>query len=509
MAIDFSRYNPPGVYVEDTTSPIVTSVGLPDAVACLVGPALGFVTATESVVISSTEGAVLSNRGIFVTAVPGPPAIAAPTVVKLDGTPLTENTDYTLSVDASGPGGAANAVTTITRVSSTTNVADGDTVTITYSYADSDYYQPQSFEDFDLILRTYGTPLTATPPTNPNDSQVASPLSYAAQQAFQNGATRVICVAVNPADGSLQQQYKAAYAKISTLYEATLVTPVFTDDLNVSSGTVAQLTTTLVQDLETHCVSASDQGYARIGIFGLPRNYSEADLTVDALAALVTNKRVMIVYPQRLQVFNSATNQITEVAGCFLAAATGGLLSNLPVNTGLTHQGISGFTGLSAPVSQKMTKTFKDTLSRSGVNVVEINRLGQMWSRHGVTTDMSSLTTREVSMIRIADRLYELVQTGMEASQLIGQPIDADMTMKVKAALTSILEQAVSSAVIVDYQNLTVTQQVYPQGDPTIIECKFAYQPAVPLNYIVISFAVNLNTGEVGDTSALATTATT
>lgn len=111
-------------------------------------------------------------------------------------------------------------------------------------------------------------------------------------------------------------------------------------------------------------------------------------------------------------------------------------------------------------------------------------------------------------MIRIADRLYELVQTGMEASQLIGQPIDADMTMKVKAALTSILEQAKQSEVIVDYTDLTVVQQVYPQGDPTIIECQFAYQPAVPLNYIVVRFAVNLNTGDVGDTSALATTAT-
>jgi hypothetical protein len=505
VAVDFTRYNPPGVYVEDISTPLVSSAGIPQSITALVGPALGYMTATESVTISADAAAVLTNRGVFTTAVAGPPAVSAPVVKKLDGTVLTISTDYALSVDASGPGGGPNAVTSISRVSSSTNVADGDIVSITYSYADGNYYQPQTFVEYDSIMAVYGLPMVSAPPSSPNSSQVASPLSMGAKVAFENGASQLICVAINPADGTLQQQYKTAYTKLGTNYQASIIIPVFTDDLSVVSGTVAQLTTTLAQDLEGHCVSASAGGYARIGIFGAPRNYSETDQAMDAFAQAIDNKRLVLTYPNRLQIFNGSTNQITEVAGCFLAAALGGMLSSLPTNRGLTKESVTSFVGFSAPVAQAMTKIFKDTLSKSGVCVVEMNRLNQMLVRHGVTTDMSALTTREISLVRIADTLFEVVQLGMEASQLIGEPIDAEMPVRVKAALQSLLEQAVSSNLIVAYTSLTVRQQTLPSGDPSIIECKFAYQPALPLNFITVQFQVDLTSGTIGDTTALAT----
>jgi hypothetical protein len=117
---------------------------------------------------------------------------------------------------------------------------------------------------------------------------------------------------------------------------------------------------------------------------------------------------------------------------------------------------------------------------------------------------MTSLTTREVSLVRIADGLFELVQLGMEGAQLIGEPITADTVVQVKGALSSLLEQAKISELIVDYANLQVRQQIYPSGDPSIIDCKFSYQPAVPLNYITVQFSVDLQSGDVGDTTALA-----
>jgi hypothetical protein len=69
----------------------------------------------------------------------------------------------------------------------------------------------------------------------------------------------------------------------------------------------------------------------------------------------------------------------------------------------------------------------------------------------------------------------------------------------VKSALTSILEQAKLAEVIVDYQDLKVRQQTLPGGDPTVMECKFSYSPAVPMNYITVQFQLNLTTGEVAD----------
>lgn len=506
--VDFTRYNPPGVYVEDISTPLVTSAGIPQSITCLVGPALGSIKATESVVIDADAAAVLTNRGVFTTAVSGPPAIAAPVVKKLDGTVLTVTTDYTLTVDASGPGGGPNAVTTIARVSSSTNVSDGDIVSITYSYANADYFQPQNFVEYDSVMTVYGLPMVSTPPSSPNSSQVFSPLSMGAKVAFENGATQLICVALNPGDGTIQQQFKAAYAKLATNYQASIIVPVFADDLSVGSGTVAQLVTTLAQDLENHCVAANADGYPRIGIFGAPRNYSESDQAMDAFAHAIDNKRLVLTYPNRLQIFNGQINQITEVAGCYLAAALGGMLGSLPVNRGLTKQSVTSFVGLSAPVAQVMTNLFKNTLSSAGVCVAEMNRQNQLLVRHGVTTDMSSMITKEISLVRIADTLFEVIQFGMEAAQLIGEPITPETPIQVKGALQSLLEQAVSSELIVAYANLSVRQQTYPSGDPSVIECKFSYQPALPLNYVTVQFQVDLSSGTIGDTTALAATAT-
>lgn len=484
------------MYVEDTSDPILTSGAIPASTLCIIGPALGYQTASETILIYSTTGTVLANKGIFTTAQTGPPVIAAPVVRKADGTLLSLNTDYTFTVDSSGPGGVAGSITTIQRITNSPNISDGDTVTVAYAYADETYYGPQTHQDYDTVLMVYGLPMVSITPTNPNASQVSSPLSLAAKVAIENGATKIITVATNPSDGDLRTQFQRAYAKIATNYSTTIIVSVLPDDMTVSSGTVATAVQQIAQDLKAHCISASTAGYGRIGLFGVPRNYGESDLSFPTLAGSLASARLVLFYPPRLQMFNSATSSSTEVCGSYLAAAAGGVLSALPVNTGLTKKSISSFSGLSAVVKQAMTKTFKDSLSMSGVAVAEIDRLSRLSIRHGVSTDMSALNKREISMTRIADTLYAMVAINMEAADLVGQPITADMSMQVKAAMTTILEQAKLSEVIVDYLDLKVRQQTAPSGDPSVMEVRFAYQPAVPLNYIVVQFSLDLTTGQ-------------
>jgi len=54
----------------------------------------------------------------------------------------------------------------------------------------------------------------------------------------------------------------------------------------------------------------------------------------------------------------------------------------------------------------------------------------------------------------------------------------------------------------VSYTGLTVSQSAYPGGDPTVISVSFSYAPAVPLNYIQVTFAIDLSTGQVTTQSA-------
>lgn len=508
--MDFTQYAPPGVYVQDDSQPVVTTTSQPGSALVLVGPGLGYQTYTETVRLYSTSSAytLLTQRGAYVAVVTGPPAIAAPVVKNLAGTVLVAGVDYDFVVDTSGGGGTPNALTKIKRiasggdptavgVASTNGVVNGDQVQITYRYTNSLYFTPQLFADFDLVSTTYGDPLVADPVGSPNTDQVLSPITLAAKVAFENNASQVLCLATNPSDGNLKAQFVAAYAKLESDYRVGVIVPVFADTYVTGVNTSDLHTPSAVQgyltDLATHLSSSATDGFGRTAIVGLAKGYVESTLSIDLLAESVVNKRIVLAYPNRVVLYNGASNQTAEVDGVYLAAALGGVALSNVVQRGLTHKTVNSFTGLPSAIFQRMTRTFKNTLSASGVLVVEQTRTGTLSVRHGVTTDMSAMTTREYSLVRIADTLFQSIQAGMENSNLIGEPIDGDMLTRVKGALAGILEQQKAYSVILDYNNLAVRQQASPTGDPTIIECRFAYVPALPLNYISVSFTLDLS----------------
>src|SRR6185437_12293144 len=94
----FSSYQPPGVYVSDTSTPVVVSSGVPQQILAIVGPALGFRSAIESFKIFQATATLLSFPGVFTSSVAGPPAISAPVVTDAQGNVLAIGTDYSLTV---------------------------------------------------------------------------------------------------------------------------------------------------------------------------------------------------------------------------------------------------------------------------------------------------------------------------------------------------------------------------------------------------------------------------
>lgn len=501
----FSAYVPPGVYVSDVSGPIVTTTGVFPQILTLAGPALGYRTATQSLQVYANTPGLLTFSGVFVTGQTGPPAIAAP-VVSITGssTVLVAGTDYSFTTTPDPGGDASMAVTSIRRVGTSTALQEGMQVTVTYNYADVTYYQPQLFTNFPAAVNAFGQPLVSVAPTAANTSQVANPLSYACQIAFGAGANQLIACACNPADGALEQQLSAVYAKIAAIYDATIVVPVFPDYLGgVAGGSgVAAYAQSLAADLSGACQSAAANGYPRIGFFGLPVDYNEASMPVTAFSASLGSERIVVAYPEVLQAYNSLTRQTFTVSACYLAVALGAMLSALPVNTGLTNQPVPGFAGLTADEVQQMTPAYMNSLAAAGTCVVYQGRTGALLVRHGLTTDMSALNSREISLVRQADALLVSLQSGLENSGLIGTPITANTVATVQGAIVSILQQDILQDVIVSYTNLVIAQNTMAGGDPTIITASFSYAPAVPLNYIEVTFSIDLSSGQVSAQSA-------
>jgi hypothetical protein len=483
VAVDFTQYTPPGVYVQTEAQGVYAPQSLPVQAVTLIGVSRGYQTTSQTLSLTDSDES---------------PDLQ---VVKFNGVVLVEGTDYTLV-----RGVTPADFTTIARKNTSTVVAAGEQVTASYSYADDAYYLPKAFDDYLSVEQVYGASMVNSTPEDPNASHVSSPLSLAARIAFQNGTGLVVCVALAPTvlvngtpSSALDVRFQNAYKKVENDYATTLLVPVFQAGGSEDAAAYTSAFPALVSDARAHCENQASDGYGRIALVGADTIYDEATTPFDEVAENVKSERVVMAYPHRLSFHNSNLGQATEVGGCYLAAAYAGMLASNAINRGITQQVVSGFTGIGNDLRSQMDTLFKNNLSANGVAVTENGRNNRLQCRHGVTTKAADkdLTTSEISVVRAGDALFQLVSEGVTDADLIGDPIDEEMTIKVKGIVTGILESAMSDDVILAYLDVQVRQQELPSGDPTAIECMFVYRPFLPLNYITVVFSMDLTTGQV------------
>lgn len=488
--VDFTRYVPPGVYVEDETSSVVATVGVEPTVVAIVGEGVGHYTHTESLAFT-TDTVVLSKKGVLQASI-----TARRTTYDARGIPTT--TDFVMGPSDGSAGdfyvsnydisdGVANSVTTIQRRTAG-DIDANDIVSFTYDYSDADYHALKQFNDYDSLAQAYGPAMDLT------TGEITSPLTLAAKIAFENGANEIVAVAIDPGDAANGLAY--ALAKTSTRTDVNVIVPLVTVPDGTTAVDVSARQATLMT-VQTHVNAASDSGFRRVAIVGLDKEFTPSAEDMRTLATAIEDERVVLAYPNAMNYYNGGNNTTVEVDGYYLAAAYAGRLSGLRIQDPLTRKVVRGFAGIAASVPQiNRTRQSKDTMSSAGVAVTEVDRLNRLVIRHGTTTDRTALTTRELSVVRARDALFNLVQDGVDGAGLIGTPIDTQTPIRVKGVVAGLLESAVTSGIVVSYSDLKVRQQALPAGDPSVIEVRFAYQPALPLNYITVAFSLNVQTGE-------------
>lgn len=479
VSTDYSVYQPPGVTITEDITPVLSPSGVAATVVALVGPGVGYKSSQDQITLNDTTPVQLRRYGII------PASIS---VTDVAGN-VIDPSNYTITVAAGADGNIGNTqdnTTTIVRNGS--GIPTGSIVYVNYHYQDAAYFTPSTVSDLPSVVSLYG------PPIDPATGNILSPISMAAQLAFLNGASTLVCVATpTPSAGSpvVQADLQAAYAKIASVYAINVVVP-----LPVGVGDSANLA--FAQDLKNHVATCNADGRYRIGIYG-------SDLSVTAspdtqLAAPLSYDHVIVDSINQVNYYDNVSNSYKTMSGFYHAAAMAGKLSSQAPQVPLTRKTITGFSGLPNTLSTAQ----KNTLAQGGVTVSEIDRLGRLVIRQGRTTDSSNIMTREVSMVRAKDALVIMLQTGVDSAAMIGTPIDTTTPITIKGLVSGILEAAVASGLIQGYTGLQARQQIYPNGDPTIIEVQFAYQPTFPLNYINVSFTVDLSNG----TSSVTTTAT-
>lgn len=464
------NYQPPGVFVDENASPVPevsSTVAIPPARVALVGPGTGYQTATETIQLGAGPVS-LTHKGIDTDTI---------VVTSLDGIVYEVVVDFTVSVT----GTDEESITSITRVSGGSIPLDG-IVTVASQYTDSAYYEPFLSSDWDLVQSRFGQAVA-------RDGTVQSPLSLAAKIVFEQNAPEIVCV---PTRGSTPlavtaDQLKAAMAKLAPREDIGIVVPL-PIGISGTDGDPGD-TNTVCTDLKNHVENTTNEGGRRIGIIGLD---SGATRSHDALAQLIDSSRVVLAWPNVLKWYNGFTNTYLELGGCYLAAAYAGVLAVQPPQNPLTMRYVRSLGPIPSRIVSSMSRQYKNTLSGNGVAVTEQKPDGRLIVRHGVSTNMSSVLTREVSIVRARDAMLGVVEASLESSGLVSLPIGATTTVSVRGVVEGALEFCVSQGLIVEHSNLATRIST---TDPTVIEVKFAYKPAYPLNRITVSFSVNTVTG--------------
>ena len=505
-------YIPPGVNVEELTSPSVSPLLATSALVCLVGVAQGYQVGTTQVVFPT---------GVAPQTITAPPGGA---FVAVSGTQSFESvknlTDPTAGSQTSqggykqGTGSyvagagpdfsatiAANGATaTITPITGGPLATNGGAVQITYRFLPDMYYSATRLDSQALVERRFGPAYDAT--------GVVTPLSAAASIAFQNGAASVVIQPLfkltdpaNPlsprvqpttAEAANAAQWQATFAGLRDVEDVNVLVPVFGQSDAGSSTTIVNNILNAAQD---HVHYMQTQGQYMVMIGG---HDSAEDPAVGTANELRTQSQVMrdryggaqaestvIVSPSRFtRALPTVTNTIITVGGQFMAAAIAGMLASRPTSATLTRKQVAGF----ATVADARDKGGKDADGNAGLMVIE-QKGTAIQVRHAITLSNNTTAQRELSVVRSKHRMIESLRQTID-TQIIGSvPADGNAPFLVKNAVIGVLEALRGTAELVDYQGVQARTLV---GDPTTVEVRFSYLPAFPLNFVHIVFSVDL-----------------
>lgn len=560
MAIDFTRYQPPGVYTESVGGPqLAVRSTVPTAVA-IYGQGIGYRTHRESVKIAqdtTVDGTLvagaskqLAKRGIKVveyeieaysaanvnlvtpgTSVGGvtmnlgdyvqlygqtnsaenglyrwnaassttnaPAMTLIPDTFKVvdptTGVAKVRGKDYviervTVGDDSSNTvPGKRDDVYVLKRVrASGTTIEEGDVVQVSYRYTDPEYYQVWSLYDYDDVRDIYGEPFDAS-------GNIQSEITLAAKFAYMNGASTVLTCAVDresvyPSSSSnagqtktIADQYQDALDKLSDEDQIAVIVPA-TGNAEFCHDQIKQ-----------HVNLQSANRYERRAIIGIDGSSTRVPSSSRVeFAETLSERRIALVSPSQFLYYAPELSRQITLGGQFMAAAVAGRSVSQIAAMPLTRKTISGFIG---PATEDVGREGeKNNETQNGLMVIERTRRNQVQVRHGVTTDPTDMLTREWSIIGQQDVMVYRVRDYLDADGLIGMPIYDTTLIQVKASAESALVSLVRDGIIVGYQNLKVRQIATL---PDVIEVRYEWKPAYPLNYIVVRYSVAVMTGDV------------
>ena len=343
--------------------------------------------------------------------------------------------------------------------------AVGETYYISYEYNKNDY-ECKVFTKFKDITNEYGF-LAAE-----------NPLVFASYLMMTNGAVALITCQTKRATNSEIAADQSYFEVIDRLkYPVQGFNPSVIFPVSTSSS--------VVNYVSQHCntMSSKRMRRERTSFFG----YAVGTEPLEAanFAQLINSERMVSIYPDGAVVeLTAADGSVTQsiVDGSFLAAALIGVNVSTAYDVAepMTRKQIVGFKAL----IREMDEATMDMVASKGVTIIT----GEGFKvRHCLTTRMESTLTREYNVTTIRDFIQQSARSGLD--KYIGRKFVSNLPAEVATSLSSILQSAKDSQIIVDFKGVTAERD---KTQPDFIRASAYYVPVVGLNWIEIIFSIRI-----------------
>jgi len=408
----------------------------------------------------------------------------------------TGNTFTVLNTTLSG-----NGATGLTSGSGTQYVGATGTVSVSYSHQFGGY---GTFTSYTQMGNLFGPPVSG--------STINSSVSLAAYLAFLNGAYSVSVLPVarvsssgisTASDSDWVRAFTPVTAgsditRLGNLVGVDVVNPLygFTTNGVLQSSVSGNTVGSGINNYLNAMASYGTYQRAFLGIDGTSNQITSNN--IQAFVSGFNNTRATVVYPGSV-IFNPGinpangnTNTTVAVPGYYLASAVAGVFVGQPnVATPVTNKVVNGFVSIPNQISLLDAQS---SYLPYGVSVVRQKRDGNLWILQGLTTNVSTWLTQEISINAIGDQLAREIKNALDTSGVTGSPMTPSTISAAVGTVHSTLINLVSSGLIQSYNNL---EYLVNPASPTTLNISFQYAPTYPINYLQVTFSLNTQTGQI------------
>lgn len=292
-------------------------------------------------------------------------------------------------------------------------------------------------------------------------------LLKALELVYGNGGSTVYAVR---AEGDTAAHYETALAAL----ESDIINIVLLAGQDVGNAE-------MVSKLKGHLTRTDGIKRERIGVIGCNGTSTADTVAAKASDATLDNGRLIYAAPGiSLKRRDPATGVVTEenLSGSYMAAAVGGLISSLPVQTSPTNKNIN-VTGLAAEYNygqlEKLVKSNVLTVEkREGFRVVK-----------GITTSTNTAWA-QITTRRIVD--YAIYGVRSACNPYIGKLNNVRVRGAMKATIDGFLTRMVAAEALVGYSlDVTATRAQEIAGQAIV---SLSIQPTFSIDYIMVTMTL-------------------